>query len=143
MIWEELLLPHWREETELAQAFGAALHLDPEQIVVVDDVAAAVGRVTPATPLLLQHNPVEGDVRQLVAAFPRRSELEAGDEWAILRAICRHLHETCLVPDEGQGETYFAVEPDGAVQRVQLDEDDSGVFCIVSRLMPVKKSIPA
>jgi hypothetical protein len=60
MIWEELLLPRWRETTDLARAFGAALHLDPRQIVVVDDAAEAIGRVAPETPLLLQRNAVDG-----------------------------------------------------------------------------------
>lgn len=131
MIWEELLLPHPREATDLARAFGAALHLDPGQIVVVDDAAEVIGRVLPATPLLLQRNPVEGDLRQHVAAFPRRPELMDSDEWVVLRAICRHLNETCIVPDEGLGETYFAVQPNGAVDRVLLDETGHGEFRVV------------
>lgn len=130
MIWEELLLPRWREATDLARAFGAALQLDPRQIVVVDDAAEAIGRVAPETPLLLQRNAVEGDVRQHVAAFPRRPELVERDEWTVLRTICRHLDETCFVPDEGLGETYFAVRPDGAVDRVLLDETGHGEFRI-------------
>ena len=142
MIWEELLLPRWREATDLARAFGAALQLDPRQIVVVDDAAEAIGRVAPETPLLLQRNAVEGDVRQHVAAFPRRPELVESDEWTVLRAICRHLDETCIVPDEGLGETYFVVRPDGAVDRVLLDETGHGEFRIVLPGALLQEAVP-
>lgn len=142
MIWEELLLPRWRKATDLARAFGAALQIDPGEIVVVDDATEAIGRVAPATPLLLQRNALEGDVRQHVAAFPRRPELAEIDEWIVLRAICRQLNETCVVPDEGLGESYFAVRPDGAVDRVLLDEIGHGEFRVVPPGALLREAVP-
>ena len=143
MIWEDILLPHRVRAMDLARAFGAALRLDPATIVVVDDAVEALDRVTPGTPLLLQRDPVEGDLRQHVAAFPRLPELAASDEWSVLRAICERLQETCLVPDEEPGETYLAVRPDGAVDRVLLEEGDDGQLRIVQQWSPVRAPISA
>jgi hypothetical protein len=64
------------------------------------------------------------------------------DEWTVLRAICRHLDETCIVPDEGLGETYFAVRPDGTVDRVLLDETGHGEFHIVLPGALLRAAVP-
>ncbi len=136
MIWEDVLLPRWFEAPDLARAFGDALHLDPQQVMVVDEAADAVGRVTEMTPLLLQRTPVAGEFCLHVAAFPRQADLARIDEWAVLRTICSQLHAACLIPDDGFADsTWLEMQADGTIERVMLDADalDRDEYYIVRR----------
>jgi hypothetical protein len=120
MMWEELNLGRLANEAEIKRALATALGIMPDTIVVVEGLPKAFS--PPGARLLVERYVYPGQfpMRLSCNAF----DVPAVDALTVIRKVCAALQTMCLVGDNSPDPlSWLRVTPDGAVERVLVDED--------------------
>ena len=123
MIWEDVILDREVVDGELAETLSQLLQVDPQRVLVVDEVAEA--NPGKDTVLICEKGPVSGDFRLLLSLYVLDESFVPRDRASFFVSLSSNLECRCLVADNSDVDPYvmLLVEPGGSLRRVSLDPE--------------------
>jgi hypothetical protein len=131
MIWQDLMLDRWADESALRAATASAFAV-PACDVAIADTPEQLLAISPSARIILERVRQHRDFPLQLMIVLRDDDLERGLDGLpgvqrVARALAEHLGATVLFAEGPLAPTeWIRVRPTGQMDRVSLDVDESG-----------------
>ena len=127
MVWQDFLFDRWIEGPSLGQALTIAFQVEPNRVLVVDEITPTLD--VEGVALLAERTRRRGDFPLQLSVYVRDESVwqrvhPFGETVRLVKQLSRLLGSSCLLSgDVDEPDSDILVRPSGEMLSVTLDED--------------------